>query len=341
MKRRSTPRGGKPIEVLSLSGHIPQSLPLDRHAIELLNSEGDPAVAQIATAQFGAISARQLLAVGLTRRMIHTRTADGRLHRAFQGVYLVGHTAQGPLTLPTAGLLAAGPGSALSFFTAGGLHNIRRAIDGIVDVTVPGAQRRSRKGLRLHNTTLQAHEIHSVNALPITSPARTVADLATGLPSDQIPKLVDATLIARAATRDQLLEAAQTRRRGARLIRQALHSPIDPADARSQAELRLLTLIRKAKLPLPELNSRVAGHLCDLVWHEHRLIAEYDSWLYHHTPERFAADRHRNNDVQSVGYAIFRFTDNDQPEALIARLATELAKRAPGTSNPSLRVIHT
>jgi very-short-patch-repair endonuclease len=128
------------------------------------------------------------------------------------------------------------------------------------------------------------------------------------------------------------------------MVRTTLALPDDPGATRSHAERRLLALIRKAGLPLPQPNAMVAGHLCDLVWHEHRLVAEYDSWLYHSTPERFANDRRRNNDVQTVRYGIFRFIQqdlDDHPEALIARLATELTKRSPGTDRALLRVIQT
>jgi hypothetical protein len=63
--------------------------------------------------------------------------------------------------------------------------------------------------------------------------------------------------------------ARRPRRHGARALRALLERDTRPAFTRSQAERRLLALVRAAGLPAPEHNVTVAGNERDLVWFEH------------------------------------------------------------------------
>jgi hypothetical protein len=183
-------------------------LPLAEAEIEVFRGRFgvDGGVAEVAWAQHGAIARWQLRVLGVSDRETDTRVERAHLHRHYRGVYLVGHAARGPLTLPTAALLAVGPRGVLCHHTATGLRGTRRVLDGIVDVTVPGARRASRKGLRLHTGGLEPREVTLFDALPVTSPVRTVRDLAAVLSRDQLAKLLDDTLIAGHATFEELIE---------------------------------------------------------------------------------------------------------------------------------------
>ena len=50
---------------------------------------------------------------------------------------------------------------------------------------------------------------------------------------------------------------------------------------RSEAERRLLELIRAARLPEPEVNVRVGRHAVDFLWREHNLVVEVDGYAFH------------------------------------------------------------
>jgi hypothetical protein len=52
----------------------------------------DRRVAELAAAQHGVVSRRQLIAAGLGRGAVHKRVAGGRLHLIHRGVYAVGHS---------------------------------------------------------------------------------------------------------------------------------------------------------------------------------------------------------------------------------------------------------
>ena len=106
--------------------------------------------------------------------------------------------------------------------------------------------------------------------------------------------------------------------------------PRDPYDGmtRSEAERRLLALIRRAGLPTPRTNVEVRGHEVDLYWPEQRLVVEFDGWAYHSTRAAFERDRLKDAELQLAGERVIRVTHRQltrRPEALVARFATGLA----------------
>jgi hypothetical protein len=255
-------------------------------------------------------------------REVDSRVERALLHRRYRGVYLVGHVAETPLTLPTAALLAAGPGAVLAFHTAAGLWGLRRMPQGVVDVTVAGC-RANRRGLRVHRSALQPHEVTLLDSLPITTPARTVRDLAPVLPRRDLAKLLDDVLIAELATFEDLAEIP--------VARAILGVTPDPGRARSRAERRLLETLRRGGFPEPALNAIVEGHECDVVWRAQRIVVEYDSWRYHHTPERRARDRRKQAAVEWAGWSVLRMHDDEPAEAFLVRLAQAWPSTTPGT----------
>jgi predicted transcriptional regulator of viral defense system len=140
-------------------------------------AHGDRAVARLAAAQHGVVTATQLVRTGLSRGAIAHRVAQGRLHRVHHGVYLVGHPIPPALARETAALLACGDGAVLSHRSAGKLWALLDA-DGSVDVTVL-KEGKGRAGIRIHRTAcLETRDIKRRHGLPLTSPARTLLDLA-------------------------------------------------------------------------------------------------------------------------------------------------------------------
>ena len=130
------------------------------------------------------------LAAGLVGRM---RSSDalwsGRLHVRHRGVYAVGHEAIGARA-------AAGPrcsrcATAMTRLRGGGV-GIATA-PAVIHVTVRGrAGLRSRDGIRVHRPrALPDDEVTALRGLPITTPARTLLDLAATARSAAIAVAVD------------------------------------------------------------------------------------------------------------------------------------------------------
>ena len=81
-----------------------------------------------------------------------------------------------------------------------------------------------------------------------------------------------------------------------------------PEFTRSENERRLKALCRAARLPLPQMNARVAGYEVDAYWPAHKLVVEIDGWRYHRTRRRFEDDRRKDAALTVAGYRVIRIT---------------------------------
>jgi very-short-patch-repair endonuclease len=282
---------------------------------------GDRAVAALAACQHGVVTSAQLAAAGLGSRAIAHRVAQGRLIRLHRGVYQVGPVAA-PRGPEMAAVLACGEGALLSHHTAADLWGIMPHA-GDVHVTVAGEARRRRPGLQIHRSASLNAAVH--HGLPLTTPARTLRDLAPHLPQHELDRAVEQAQILKLATLDELETAVIGRSRGSRALRRALHD--EPTLTRSDAERRLLDLVRAARLPRPETNAVVLGCEVDVLWRAKRLVVEVDGFAYHSSRAAFERDRRRDAALQAAGYRVVRLTWRQitlEPHAVVAALATLL-----------------
>jgi hypothetical protein len=116
-------------------------------------------------------------------------------------------------------------------------------------------------------------------------------------------------------------------RPGGPLLREVLgeHGPLF---TRSEAEVRFLGLIERAGLPVPQVNSRVAGYEVDFHWPEAGLVVEVDGFAYHSSARVFEQDRIRDGDLTGAGLRVIRVTWRQlttEPLAVAARLGACLA----------------
>jgi putative AbiEi antitoxin of type IV toxin-antitoxin system len=143
----------------------------------------DSTIATLATMQYGVVSRAQLLAAGIGPGAIATRIKRHQLHRLHRGVYAVGHTALVPLAREMAAVLACGPNACLSHLSAAWLWRLLDAVVELVEVTVQGSTRR-RPGLRVHTSRLLGpDQVCRHRGLPVTTPERTLIDLAEAAPA--------------------------------------------------------------------------------------------------------------------------------------------------------------
>jgi very-short-patch-repair endonuclease len=270
-----------------------------------------------------------LAAAGLSRGAVARRVADGRLRRLHCGVFLVG-----PLpvarTREMAAVLACGESSVVSHRAAAAMWGIRQPRHGDVDVTVTARHPRDKRGVRVHRTRhLDPQDVTRREGVPITTAARTLLDLACTVDGRELARALEEAEVQRLVTRRRLTEMLARHRghRGAKTLRAALARYDTPAFTRSEAERRMLALIRAARLPAPGANVHVNGHEVDLLWPEQRLIVEVDGFAFHSTRHAFERDRTRDAQLQAAGYRVLRVTwrqIQDEPEALIATLAASL-----------------
>jgi predicted transcriptional regulator of viral defense system len=297
----------------------------------------DAIIAAFAARQHGVVSQRQLAAAGVSWEAVRHRVKTGRLTRLHRGVYRVGptHTA---LTSPMAAVLACGPTAALSHHAAAALHGITRPRAGPIDVTVRSGQPRSRAGIRVHRATV---EVVTVQGIPVTTVARTLRDLAAELSQRDLQRAVEEAQIQRKLDHASLARAVDRAagHRGARALRATTS---DVAMTRSEAERRLVELIRRAGLPEPQTNKRIGGWEVDAVWPAEGLALEVDGFAFHSTREAFERDRLKHADLAAAGWRVSRVTWRqlvDEREAVVARLTRALSGprgsgRPPAAAGP-------
>jgi hypothetical protein len=288
-------------------------MPTERRFPDLTRLEiVDQRVAALAERQHGVVSTRQLGAIGLPQRAVSHRAAAGRLHRVHQGVYAVGHTVLTVNGRRMAAVLAAGPGAVLSHASAAALWDIRPTSATRIDISVRSAGGRAKRpGLRIHRTpTLQTDEITAHQGIRVTSPARTLLDLASSLPRRALERALDEAEIRELYDR-RALEAvalAHAGEHGARALAEALAQDGDPVLTDSELEEIMLGLCDEQQLERPTPRAWVAGLRVDFLFAASRLVVETDGYRYHRTRRAFERDRERDAILARAGYRTLRFT---------------------------------
>jgi predicted transcriptional regulator of viral defense system len=275
-------------------------------------STWDKVVARLAERQHGVVAARQLAAIGLSRNAVSARAQAGRLHRVHRGVYAVGHPVLTVNGRRMAAVLAAGPGAVLSHASAAALWEIRPTSATRIDVSVRSAAGRGKRpGLRIHRTpTLQADEITKHQGLRVTTPARTLLDLAATLTPRALERALDEAEVKQLYDRSSLdaLARAHSGERGARALTQALDEDGEPTLTDSELEELMLALCADHDLPRPQPRAWVAGLRVDFLFAASRLVVETDGYRYHRTRRAFERDRERDAILARAGYRTLRFT---------------------------------
>jgi very-short-patch-repair endonuclease len=273
----------------------------------------DHSIAALAGAQHGVVSRGQLLTLGLTVAGIDHRLRAGRLVLVHRGVYAPGHSVLRIEGRWMAAVLAAGGDAVLSHATAASAWDLRPIGAGAVHVTLPGDPgRRRRTGIRVHRSaTLEPHDTTSHRAIPITTPARTLIDLAATLNGRALEQALDRAehlaLVDFAEFTERI--AARPGRPGSPSL-QALLSRYTAGSTftRSELEERFLRLCDDHGLPRPETNISIEGSEVDFVWRDARLIVEVDGYRYHRSPSAFESDRERDVVLALAGWHVLRFT---------------------------------
>jgi very-short-patch-repair endonuclease/predicted transcriptional regulator of viral defense system len=294
----------------------------------------DQRIAALADRFHGVLDVEQLRGVGASRTQIGKRVRSRRLVPLYRGVYAVGHRQLTNSGRWLAAVRALGDGAVLSHLQAAALWHLQARHGGWIHVTVPKGGRAKRRGLIVHRTLdLPPEHVTVREGIPVTTPARTLADLAG---------MLDAAALARAleeAEKQKLLDvpsllAACAGRPGAAQIRKLVESELP--HTRSDLEAAFRELCDRYGLPRPVTNAQVHGYEVDAYWPKHGLVVELDSWRHHGTRAAFERDRTRDAELLARGISTARFTYH-QVTSRQSWVATRLAPRFQRGSSSSRR----
>ena len=302
----------------------------------------DATIHQLAARQHGVVARGQLLEAGIPIHAIDNRVRNGRLVPLHRAVYRVPGPVPGRHEREIAAVLACGPSALLSHGSAAGLHRLPLpgSPDGRTEVVVVQAFRRPGGTVRVRRLTrLDPADRAVVEAVPVTSPPRTLLDLAARVRARTLEQAVAWADREGLATRSALeaVVARYPETRGAAPLRALLASGRAPAFVRSEAEERFLALVRRAGLPRPRVNVILERMEVDFFWPAERLVVEVDGRAHHAHDDAFERDRRRDAALTAAGYRVMRATWRQvsrHPETVLVTLARALAG-APVARRPA------
>lgn len=279
-------------------------------------------VLEIARSQHGVAGRTQLVHAGASASMISRWLRSRRLVPFHRGVYAVGHDIVDVRGRWMAAVLSAGGRSALSHRSAGALWGI--CSQGTTSEVIrssgpgrswPGLAKDSRVGdraLRVHRSRVLTPTDFTVReSIPVTTPARTLLDLASTLSGRRLESAVVEAEKRRLIDRRDLEEitARGPGWRGIKNLRRILEDWNGEAThTRSELEIRFLALCGEAAVPSPAVNVLVSGHEVDCLWSFARLVVELDGFAHHSDRATFERDRGRDLDLRRAGYEVVRVT---------------------------------
>jgi very-short-patch-repair endonuclease len=273
----------------------------------------DLEMAAIADRQGGVLGRGQLLALGVSAPAIGRRVATGRLHIIYRGVYALGYRRIGVLGWRWAAVLACGEGAVLSHGSAADAWGIRRSASPRPHVIVPRRARIRQPGIVVHSPRhVLLDEVTRLDGLPITTPARTLLDLAAGglrgRPLEAALDRAERELRVDWAEMHRMLER-HAGRPGVPALRETLarYAP-GSVETFSVLEEIVLELCDEYSLPRPQVNCVIEGKRRDFYWPDMRLVVEADSYAWHRSPSALDDDRERDVELTLAGLRTLRFT---------------------------------
>lgn len=269
-----------------------------------------------------------------------TALRSGRLRRIQRGIYLPRRIEAAPLVLARAALISSGVIDAVSSHqTAARVHQIAVPEDiRVQHVTVTREQRRrNRPDLHFYTRALGYREVEKRDGVPVTTVARTLADLATSL--DRVPAVwaLDDALRRRLCAKPDIIAVIERWRGGMGCV--SARDRLEEADGKAESILetagRLVLRDRGVRLPIPQhelwapdgtLVARLDG-----AYLREKVALEFDGADPHGLPEAVFRDRWRQNGLPELGWTVLRFTWWDvmrDPDGVADIVQRTLSRRA-------------
>jgi hypothetical protein len=287
---------------------------------------------------------RRLIAAGYSDRELRRLRGAGAVTTVRRGAYV--DAADARLTdaaarhalLIAAALTDRAPGAVVSHCSAAVLYGLPVWAVALDRVHVTRAQRsggRIGRTVHLHTAPLDPDDIRVVDGVVVTSPARTVVDLARTLPFEVGVVLADAALLVGLADAESLVASLRRARRwrGFPTARRVVAF----ADGRSESvgESRSRVALHRARVPppVPQWEVRREGVLLgrvDFGWPDLGTVAEFDGRIKYGRllrPGQAAGDavfeeKRREDELRDTGLRVVRWGWDDLRafDTVVARL---------------------
>lgn len=300
---------------------------------------------EIAGPRGGVFARSEALAAGFSVGMISRRLSSGEWAEVLPAVYRFGGVSLKREQRAHALLLWAGPTAALSHETAAEKWQLLRP-DARRPVIVTVA-RRTKSRLRepgfevRESRTLGRADVRtSRDGMRLTSPARTIVDLAPSMKPKHLEALFEEAFRRGLCSPNELygaLERIGNGRRGLSPLRAHLATRIAEGTD-SKLEDLLFSILREAGIERPwtqvRLHSDEFEFSCtvDFAWPARRVVIEGQSHEHHSKRKKWLKDQDDNAGLTAAGWAFVPVTFADvehRPQLVVKRIAATLAKHPP------------
>ena len=275
------------------------------------------AVTTLLTQQHGLITLTQCRAADLHAAQVRNLVRAARWERVAPGVYSVVHHRKTWLRSLWLAHLHAGSASVVSHESAGRLHRFSQVPAGRVALMDDSYRRHGPDGVRRHRAEdLRPDHITDFDGLPVTTPLRTIVDLASVLHIARMRLLVEEMSTSHRFSLAAIGAALDDVRRPGKPGIVKLTRVLDDlgpgsGQPRSKLERLLDDVIRLSGLPEPRREHPLPGRgalvgFVDRCWPEAKLIVEADGRKWHSRREQASRDASRSLEAQAAGFETTR-----------------------------------
>jgi very-short-patch-repair endonuclease len=216
---------------------------------------------------------------------------------------------------------------AASHRAAAGLHGLPGVLPGAGEVTAYGGTKVALDGITVHQAQLLiVDDLTEASGVPVTTPSRTLVDMAPAVDSRLLAKMVDHAVRRELCCEDDLLACLDRlgadRRHGSARIRRLV-----TGDGRTGSALEALWLrrLRRAGLEPPARQHQlvVDGRVIvlDFAWPAQRVGLECDGFAYHSSRSGFDRDRLRDLLTARLGWTVIRVTSTTPVHEVVATVS--------------------
>ena len=277
-------------------------------------------LASEAKRRHGIVARRLLIAEGAKPRSIDSKVRNRTFKKLYAGVYSLIHdvlTSEGRMA---AAVLAGGPKAVLSHRSAATLHGLlpaTRKLE-VIRSSSPDrhrappdhASREIHPGLTIHRTrSIREDEIWITKGIPVTSPIRTMINLAERESRRTLREAVRKGISRGHFTPESLIAALEeTRgRKGIRKLKEVL-ADWDPGVLRVRSDLEAMfpDFCREHRLPQPYINDSRGDYEVDFQFEGSDLLVEVDGGTYHEDRQTRHRDYRKSLDLVARGNRVIR-----------------------------------
>jgi hypothetical protein len=281
----------------------------------------DVEVLAVAKQQHGMVSAAQAMALGTSRAQIWGRVRARAWCRELPCVFRLSSFPPSELQRAWAAFLWNENDAWLSHRTAVCIWQLDDLGSDVTDISSSRMLKPRVSWLLPHTmAVLPKERRHPRGGLPVTSPSRTLVDLAGVVDEETLERVVEQAFRRKLTSVDELTgvlsRMPKRGRAGTGTISRLLKRGAPDPDIKSELERRALQLFRRWRIPVPQCQYRVIEQnrsfgVVDFAWPSEKVIVEAEGFRFHSGRTAWESDIDRYNALVLQGWRVVRLTWKD------------------------------